>query len=123
MVWQNPKMRVTESLQPLTVTFKNKIAHAITFRCSFVLDSSRTTTHGRLMPLEKRRTQPATGVTAKTAYPRQDETSHGQGNRRYVPVGESIATTRLQPDTLVCGRLVPSEPSIMLQPSVPMGRL
>ena len=64
VVWQNPKMRVTESLQPLTITFKNKIAHAITFRCSFMLDSSRTTVHGRLMPLEKRRTQPAAGVTA-----------------------------------------------------------
>ena len=64
VVWQNSQMRVTERVQPLRITFKNKIAHAITFRCSFVLDSSRTTVHGRLMPLEKRRTQPATGVTA-----------------------------------------------------------
>jgi len=64
VVWQNPKMRVTESLQPLTITFKNKIARAITFRCSFVLDSSRTTVHGRLRPLEKRITQPANGTTA-----------------------------------------------------------
>jgi hypothetical protein len=64
VVWQNSQMRVTRGSQPLTITFKNKIAHAITFRCSFLLDSSRTTVHGRLMPLEKRRTQPATGVTA-----------------------------------------------------------
>jgi hypothetical protein len=33
VVWQNPKMRVTESLQPLTITFKNKIARPIRFRC------------------------------------------------------------------------------------------
>ena len=64
MVWQNSMMRVTRGSQPLTITFKNKIAHAIMFRCSFLLSSSRTTVHGRLMPLEKRRTQPATGVTA-----------------------------------------------------------
>ena len=36
----------------------------VTFRCSFVLDSSRTAVHGRLMPLEVSRTQSATGVTA-----------------------------------------------------------
>ena len=64
VVWQNPKLTVTRGSQPLTITFKNRIAHAITFRCSFLLGSSRTTVHGRLMPLEKRRTQPATGVTA-----------------------------------------------------------
>jgi hypothetical protein len=64
VVWQNSMMRVTRGSQPLTITFKNKIAHAITFRCSFLLSSSRTTVHGRLMPLERRRTQPATGVTA-----------------------------------------------------------
>ena len=64
VVWQNPQMRVTTRVQPLRITFKNKVAHAITFRCSFLLDSSRTTVHGRLMPLEKRRTQSATGVTA-----------------------------------------------------------
>jgi hypothetical protein len=64
VMWQNRMMRVTERVQPLRITFKNKIAHAITFRCSFVLDSSRTAVHGRLMPLEKRMTQPATGVTA-----------------------------------------------------------
>jgi hypothetical protein len=64
VVWQNRMLRVTRGSQPLTITFKNKIAHAITFRCSFLLDSSRIATHGRLMPLEKRRTQPATGVTA-----------------------------------------------------------
>ena len=64
VVWQNSMMRVTRGSQPLTITFKNKIAHAITFRCSFLLSSSRTTVHGRLLPLEKRRTQPATGVTA-----------------------------------------------------------
>jgi hypothetical protein len=64
VVWQNPKMRVTESLQPLTITFKNKIAHAITFRCRFLLDSAWTTVHGRLRPLEKMITQPANGTTA-----------------------------------------------------------
>ena len=64
VVWQNAMMRVTRGSQPLTITYKNKIAHAITFRCSFLLDSSRTAVHGRLRPLEKSRTQPATGVTA-----------------------------------------------------------
>ena len=64
VVWQNRMMRVTERVQPLRITYKNKIAHAITFRCSFVLDSSRTAVRGRLMPLEVSRTQPATGVTA-----------------------------------------------------------
>ena len=64
VVWQNRMMRVTTRVQPLRITFKNKIAHAITFRCSFVPDNSRTAVHGRLMPLEVSGTQPATGVTA-----------------------------------------------------------
>jgi hypothetical protein len=64
VVWQNPKLTVTRGSQPLTITYKNRITHAITFRCSFLLDSSRTAVHGRLRPLEKSRTQPATGVTA-----------------------------------------------------------
>ena len=64
VMWQNPKLRVTSKLQPLTITFKNRIAHAITFRCRFLLDSDWSTAYGRLRPLEKSRTQPATGVTA-----------------------------------------------------------
>jgi hypothetical protein len=64
VTWQNSKMRVRESLQPLTITFMNKIARTITLRCSSVLDSSRTTAHGRLRPLEKRITQPANETTA-----------------------------------------------------------
>jgi hypothetical protein len=64
VVWQNPKMRVTESLQPLTITFKNKIARPIRFRCRFLLDSDWSTAYGRLRPLEKRITQPVSGTTA-----------------------------------------------------------
>jgi hypothetical protein len=64
VMWQNPKLRVTESLQPLTITFKNKIAHAIRFRCRFLLDSDWTTARSRLRPLAKLITQPANGTTA-----------------------------------------------------------
>lgn len=64
VVWQNPKLRVTESLQPLTITFKNRIARAIRFRCRFLLDSDWTTARGRLRPLAKIITQPANGTTA-----------------------------------------------------------
>ena len=63
VMWQNPKLRVTEKLQPLTITFKNRIERTITFRCRFLLDSDWTTARGRLRPLAKLITQPD-GVTA-----------------------------------------------------------
>lgn len=64
VVWQNPKLRVTESLQPLTITFKNRIARPIRFRCRFLADSEWQTARGRLRPLEKLITQSANAVTA-----------------------------------------------------------
>jgi hypothetical protein len=64
VMWQNPKMRVTSKLQPLTITFKNRIARTITFRCRFLLDSDWSTARGRLRPLAKLITQPASGTTA-----------------------------------------------------------
>jgi hypothetical protein len=64
VMWENPKLRVTEKLQPLTITFKNKIARAIRFRCRFLLDSEWSTARGRLRPLAKIITQPANGTTA-----------------------------------------------------------
>jgi hypothetical protein len=64
VMWQNPKLTVTVRLQPLTITFKNRIASAITFSCSFWLDSEQRSVHGRLRPFAKMVTQPANGVTA-----------------------------------------------------------
>ncbi len=64
VVWQNPKLRVTERLQPLELTFKNRIAHAIRFRCRFLADSEWRTIRARLRPLQKMTVQPANAVTA-----------------------------------------------------------
>jgi hypothetical protein len=64
VMWQNPKLIVTVRLQPLTITFKNRIARTITFSCSFWLDSEQRSIRGRLRPLAKMVTQPADGVTA-----------------------------------------------------------
>ncbi len=55
---------MTESLQPLTITFKNRIARTITFRCRFLADREWRTAKGRLRPLAKIITQPANAVTA-----------------------------------------------------------
>lgn len=64
VMWQNSKLTVTVRLQPLTITFKNRIASTITYSCSFWLDSERRSVKGRLRPLAKTVTQPADGVTA-----------------------------------------------------------
>ena len=64
VMWQNQKLRVTESLQPLTITFKNRIARTIRFRCRALFDSEWRTVKGRLRPLQKLVTQPANAVTA-----------------------------------------------------------
>jgi hypothetical protein len=64
VVWQNPKLTVTRGSQPLTITFKNRIARPIRFRCRFLLDSDWSTAYGRLRPLEKSITQPVSGTTA-----------------------------------------------------------
>jgi hypothetical protein len=39
VVWQNPKLTVTRRSQPLTITYKNRIARTIWFRCRFLADS------------------------------------------------------------------------------------
>jgi hypothetical protein len=64
VVWQNPKLRVTEKLQPLTITFKNRIARPIRFSCRFAQDNEWVRVRGRLRPLEKMITQPANALTA-----------------------------------------------------------
>ncbi len=67
VMWQNSKLRVTEKLQPLTITFKNRIERTIRFSCSFMLDGSeRRTVKGRLRPLAKMVIQPANALTANS---------------------------------------------------------
>jgi hypothetical protein len=64
VMWQNPMLRVTERLQPLTITFKNRIAHTIRFSCRFLLDSEWRTVKGRLRSLAKMVIMPANALTA-----------------------------------------------------------
>lgn len=64
VVWQNPMLRVTERLQPLEITFRNRIGRAIRYRCRFLLDSDWHTARGRLGPWQVLVTLPADGMTA-----------------------------------------------------------
>lgn len=64
VMWQNPKLRVTERVQPLTLAFKNRIAHAIRFRCRYLQDTEWVVTKDRLRPLEKLVIMPANALTA-----------------------------------------------------------
>jgi hypothetical protein len=64
VMWQNKQLRVTERVEPLRLTFKNKIAHAIRFRCRYLQDTEWVVTKSRLRPLEKRVIWPANALTA-----------------------------------------------------------
>jgi hypothetical protein len=61
---QNSKLRVTERVQPLTITFKNRIAHAIWFRCRYLAETEWRTSKGRLRPLAKLVIWPTNALTA-----------------------------------------------------------
>jgi hypothetical protein len=64
VVWQNPKLRVSERLQPLEIIYKNRIAHAIRFSSRYLLDSDWSTSKGRLRPLQKLVVYPANSTSA-----------------------------------------------------------